>query len=433
MHMRPRYIAHTMVLTVVLMSGCGQDPTAVRDGELEPTPDGWIDITLRPDGPTRDWGGVEFSVEEIGGGPSTGRYLARLGGLAPPTYNDRLPAGDYTFRIRDVDPFCSLGGPSEVSVSPNETRSVSFTLHCGPLTEEPAGGLLAVPFAGTFLLAEPDGTSMRFFLPETRQAGCGIDILPTASPGGPNGVSDAGAPCSFHGLDWCSDGSRIALRSGSPFDNGVYTTSGAGGQLARLDDGSILLDLDSGVSTDRGCSRVAFAAPARDGSGTVAVHSIPMEGGTPTLVVDSAAEPAWSPVDDRIAVVREGQVVVMDETMSSIELGPGRCPGWAPDGIRVAFADGGDVRVANADGSGPPETVSTTSSSTVWCPRWSPDGSWIAYQADTSTGALTGRDVFLVRVVDGWSYRLTYWGGSLAPGVAWVPTDAPVHTDASGG
>ncbi len=53
---------------------------------------------------------------------------------------------------------------------------------------------------------------------------------------------------------------------------------------------------------------------------------------------------------------------------------------YSPDGTLVAFARGGDLWTANADGSGQRRIV-TTPNVVEWGPSWSPDGQGLAYSA----------------------------------------------------
>ncbi len=420
-----------LVLGLTLTSwGCGSGSTAPDEPDPPVQRNGVLRVTLVEEGPTRDWGGFFLEFAGFSGGEPMGGSTGRMGGLGnPTTFENGLPAGSYTFTTWDVDPFCALSGPSTVTVPPDASASVGFTLDCGPLEVDPAPGRLAVSWAGTFVIAETDATSMKPFLPQTRPNGCGFvgglspaqQGLATDAEGISGQASNDPAPCSFLALDWCADGSRIALRSGFLNDNGIYVASGSGDGLTRLDDGTITLDLSSGVSTDRDCSRVAFVTSE---VGTPSVRAIPLDGGSPTLIADSASDPAWSPVDDRIAMVRNDELIIRSQDGSTLGLGPGRCPAWSPDGTRVTFAQGAFIRIANADGSGEAEVIAEHPRG-AWCPRWSPSGGWIAYQGDTSVGPLSQRDVFLFRVADGYSYRLTWWGGWAEPGVAWVPEGAP--------
>jgi Tol biopolymer transport system component len=63
-------------------------------------------------------------------------------------------------------------------------------------------------------------------------------------------------------------------------------------------------------------------------------------------------------------------------------------PAWSPDGKQFAYyskrANGYQIMVANADGSGAHQLTNTANN---WTPVWSPDGNWIAF-ASTRGGGL---------------------------------------------
>jgi hypothetical protein len=53
-------------------------------------------------------------------------------------------------------------------------------------------------------------------------------------------------------------------------------------------------------------------------------------------------------------------------------------PAWSPDGTRIAYASGGDIYVASADGAASPRRLTTDPRLDEW-PAWSPDGRTIYY------------------------------------------------------
>ena len=68
-------------------------------------------------------------------------------------------------------------------------------------------------------------------------------------------------------------------------------------------------------------------------------------------------------------------------------------PAWSPDGKQFAYyskrANGYQIMVANADGTGVRQLTNTANN---WTPVWSPDGNWIAF-ASTRSGRL---DVYIM-------------------------------------
>jgi hypothetical protein len=124
-----------------------------------------------------------------------------------------------------------------------------------------------------------------------------------------------------------------------------------------------------------------------DGSGKVRVLNYP------------AAEPAWSPTGQQIAVSSvenesgECDIFVADVDGSNpptrLPNKPG-CetdPAWSPDGAEIAFSagSGNDIYVVNADGSGMPRRL-TDDSGTDIQPSWSPSGTEIAFTHQSKDG-----------------------------------------------
>lgn len=85
---------------------------------------------------------------------------------------------------------------------------------------------------------------------------------------------------------------------------------------------------------------------------------------------------------------------------------------WSPDGTRLAYICGKQIRVLNLRGSG--STTVPTNSDTFW-PSWSPSGTRIAYSTQLKPTAMSG--IYTV-APDGSHRRLVARGGA-AP--AWSP------------
>jgi Tol biopolymer transport system component len=80
----------------------------------------------------------------------------------------------------------------------------------------------------------------------------------------------------------------------------------------------------------------------------------------------------------------------------------GDFPAWSPDDAKIAFSEGGSIKIINADGSG--DVVDLVKDGNARAPAWSPDGSMIAFTWDES-----GNDeIWLVKTTGGEDpFRLT--------------------------
>jgi TolB protein len=114
---------------------------------------------------------------------------------------------------------------------------------------------------------------------------------------------------------------------------------------------------------------------------------------TPGTKADS--DPAWSPLGDRIAFARSGDIWVAnadgtharDITASDPYTDAG--PTWSPDGRRIAFVSdqdtAGRTQIFVMSKGGANVKRLTTDAGTDTQPRWSPNGKWIAF-VSTQTG-----------------------------------------------
>lgn len=102
----------------------------------------------------------------------------------------------------------------------------------------------------------------------------------------------------------------------------------------------------------------------------------------------SPTDLTWSPDGKKLAMATIAGIYVVDYHTGGLPVllvpGPGAIqPEWSPDGSRIAFTQynsgtdwGYEVRVANADGSGP-----VTVARGAFCPTWSPDGQRLAFSS----------------------------------------------------
>ena len=135
------------------------------------------------------------------------------------------------------------------------------------------------------------------------------------------------------------------------------------------------------------------------------------------LATAPTAEGAYPGSNGKIAFERgvPRHIFVMNADGSNVvDLGPGADPAWSPDGSRIAFEEGVDIWVMNADGSDRHRiTDDPASTRRVSAPTWSPDGSLIAFNAD-------GTKIFVVPAVGG-NVRLLIDPPETVGAPAWSP------------
>jgi Tol biopolymer transport system component len=125
--------------------------------------------------------------------------------------------------------------------------------------------------------------------------------------------------------------------------------------------------------------------------------------GVQRLTDDTAftnAQPAWSPLGNRIAFVSDrdsagADIYLMNpngttNTRITTDTTNEVHPAWAPDGSKIAFAtdrdgDNGEVYVMDTTGANLQRLTNDLASADV-APAWSPDGAKIAFQSTRETG-----------------------------------------------
>jgi hypothetical protein len=146
----------------------------------------------------------------------------------------------------------------------------------------------------------------------------------------------------------------------------------------------------------RGSEARGAATPALHANGRIAFADA-SSGGIASMNADGSGQwgvelnvgdtsPAWSPDGSQLAVVthwagRNGILAMQPDGSGEhlVTTDPGDAdPAWSPDGSRIAFANGANIGVVSADGSGRTQVTSNTDG---WAshPTWSPDGKTIAY------------------------------------------------------
>jgi TolB protein len=189
---------------------------------------------------------------------------------------------------------------------------------------------------------------------------------------------------------WSPDGTRIAFTSNRAGNFEIYVMNADGSGVKRLTNAPDSYDWKPTWSADGGT--VAFE---RDGPGEQAIYTVPAGGGTPTLLLDGAAEPSYSPDGTRLAYLDmepdddSGEIYVLTlATMAKQQITwntrADTDPEWSPDSTMVAvsrFDSAGEglanmeVWIVEANGFNEDELVGPD----AMYPGWSPDGTTVAY------------------------------------------------------
>jgi TolB protein len=115
-----------------------------------------------------------------------------------------------------------------------------------------------------------------------------------------------------------------------------------------------------------------------------------LRGGAPVQVTASekdVSDPQWSPDGRRIVYTRGDEIRVVDADGSRDVLVASHpagvsMPRWSPDGRQIAYLKGGQLWTMRADG-GAARRLTTRAAAG---PSWSPDGKWIAFGSLSCTG-----------------------------------------------
>jgi len=197
----------------------------------------------------------------------------------------------------------------------------------------------------------------------------------------------------------------VSARAGAPGYNEIYVMNQVGGGLVRLTN-SPGYDAEPALSHDG--SKIAFAS-FREGTYCCGVYVMNAADGSGVARLTSGRSPAWSPNGLKIAFTRSdangSDIYVMNADGSGIVQltntpGNDDQPAWSPDGSKIAFRswrDGSsDIYVMNAaDGSGVVRL--TTDPSYDEHPAWSPDGSKIVFASNRTWNS----QIYVMNAADG--------------------------------
>jgi Tol biopolymer transport system component len=104
------------------------------------------------------------------------------------------------------------------------------------------------------------------------------------------------------------------------------------------------------------------------------IWTMEANGSAPALLIASASQPAWKHDATQLAYVSGGNVVVANADGSSpTVINAGSSPAWSPSGTQVTYVSGGTIWKSDADGTDDTNTTIAGSE-----PAWSPDASKIA-------------------------------------------------------
>jgi hypothetical protein len=160
----------------------------------------------------------------------------------------------------------------------------------------------------------------------------------------------------------------------------------AGGGVYVLARGHTRLVAPSGVEPawSADSRRLAYIAPGADGAGDLYVADADgRRAGRITHTPEDESHPDWSPDGRRVAVERDGRIVVVRaDGGRALALAAGREPDWSPNGRLIAFANGGDLFTINPDRRRVRRLTRTPAEETG--PAWSPDGRRLAYVTDAT-------------------------------------------------
>ena len=236
---------------------------------------------------------------------------------------------------------------------------------------------------------------------------------------------------------WSPDATRIAFTDGSE----VQMVSLIDGRRTNLTNHPAV---DASPAWSPNGAKIVFLS---DRDGAAELYVMNADGSnvvrlTYNVGVDpSVPDPDWAPDGSRIIFTCEvesgnadicrinadGTGLVRLTSEPTPEFGPA----WSPNGSRIAFVSGSQLKLMNADGSG--ATQVATASWRPQAPDWSPDGTRLAFQG-TYTGG-TGcpadgigcPDDIMIMNVDGTALQAfsTGWAPAWAPVAPSLPVDQP--------
>lgn len=272
-----------------------------------------------------------------------------------------------------------------------------------------------VPFAPEGLahaVVSPTGDRVMLSTPAYE----GVWVLDAAGREAPRQLSNA--PGAGFGAAWSPDGRALAVRAAQVAPDGT--------RMLRI----ALLDAETGTETTVvPLTYDALPLPrfAADGASVLLATDAGLRA-VPTGKTPGAASGAAVLLDDAGNVVR-----AVGETPAAFALPVRNARALrvvpSPDGQRVAVEIyGGDLYLANADGSNP------VSLGRGEAPAWRPDGRYVAFMVTHDDGHdLLGSDLVVARADGQQRAQLTRTDGAMEMYPAWLSNDALLYDDAAAG
>ncbi|MGM0507129.1 MAG: IPT/TIG domain-containing protein, partial [Bacteroidota bacterium] len=184
----------------------------------------------------------------------------------------------------------------------------------------------------------------------------------------------------------CSQGTGCDV----PFDIWVADPNGSNKEQLTDDSG---WDLQPDWSSDR--SRIVFASNRNQDDGAYILWVMDADGDNQESLEVEGFSPAWSPADDRILFILNGEIHETDlqgntSLVHSPSQGNASTPAWSPDGSHILFTirDGSDSTIWAVEEDGDHPTRLSESGTTGTDPDWHPRGDGILF-ADGSPASLS--------------------------------------------
>ncbi|MFH5831128.1 DPP IV N-terminal domain-containing protein [Halalkalibaculum sp. DA3122] len=397
----------TFILLIAVIAACGESTTGPGSDTDNSEPD--------QEEPTETTGSLEVSVSTSGSSTDEDGYTITLGSgesesVEPDgsvTFTD-LEEETYSVELSGLESYCTVDGDNPVSaeVTAGETASVSFDVTCEQSQSEADGTIV--------FMKQVDQSTIELFRmnadgSDQQRLGDGIEAsFPAVSPDGSKvaythesdiWIADidgsnqtrltTNAAGNFHAA-WSPDGSEIAYGSTRNDNHDIYIMDLNGESEQRL---TVHEASDERPSWSPDGNSIIFSSD-RDGDDYTEIHSIDVESGEATLLMEPTQDNGINLYD----------------------------PAWSPDGSKIAyqgFTRLGNSRIFVADADGGNAGYITSDNVAARQPSWSPDGNYISFMSlrdgespdQIWTVGASGENQFLLVEGEGnWMVNFPSWG-----------------------